>query len=242
MTSQTRGAASELAARIDGRRLGHFITKVTGARPVRPRAGWLYVDVALAELEGAVSSSPFVTGIISGGGRGVQQWIECRIFPQVKFGDDRLVDTRELGLEAGFIDLLGSLIPPGGHLMVDYDSGGQDLTLAELVLQVPPAASYLGELMFRAGFRGQFKDWYFSEGGHEGPRKLQANKSPNPAAARAALRNHQESLKQFVGRPLPQNPADREVIRNAIARAHRLIKDFGPPDPKPTGTPGGPAT
>ncbi len=114
--------------------------------------------------------------------------------------------------------------------MIDYDSGGQDLTLAELVSQVPPPASYLGELMFRAGFRGQFKDWYFSEGGHEGPRKLQANKSPNPAAAQAAMRDHLQNLKQFVRRPLPENPAHREIIRNAAARARRLIKDFGLPN------------
>jgi hypothetical protein len=229
MTSPPPGAASELAGRIDGHQLGPFTLKVTGARPVRPRKGWLYVDVALAEPGGAVSNSPLLTGIVSGGGRGVAPWVECRIFPQVSFGDRGLVDARKLGLEAGVIKLLGGLIPPGGHLMVDYDSGGQDLTMTELVLQVPPSASYLGELMFRAGFRGQFKDWYFSEGGHEGPRKLQANKSPNPAAARAAMRIHFQSLRQFVRRPLPQSPSDREVIRNAIARARALIKDFSPP-------------
>ena len=136
------------------------------------------------------------------------------------------IDARELGLEADIMNLLGALIPAGGHLMIDYDSGGQDLTLAELVLQVPPPASYLGDLMFRAGFRGQFKDWYFSEGGHEGPRKLQANKSPNPAAARAALSDHLRILKQFARRRLPANPANRVIIRNAVARARRLIKDF----------------
>jgi hypothetical protein len=225
-TSNPPGAASVLATRIDGHRLGRFSLKVTGARPVRPRAGWLYVDIALADREGAVSRSRFVTAIVSGGGRGVKQWVECRIFPQVEFEDGHQVDARELGLEAGIINLLGALIPAGGHLMIDYDSGGQDLTLAELVLQVPPPASYLGDLMFRAGFRGQFKDWYFSEGGHEGPRKLQANKSPNPAAARAALSDHRRILKQFARRPLPANPANREIIRNAAARARRLIKDF----------------
>ncbi len=228
MTSDAPGAASALATRIDGKRLRHFSLKVTGARPVRPRSGWLYVDIALADPEGAVSTSRFITAIISGGGRGVKQWVECRIFPQVEFDDGHLVDARELGFDADAINLFGVLIPAGGHLMIDYDSGGQDLTLAELVLQVPPPASYLGELMFRAGFRGQFKDWYFSEGGHEGPRKLQANKSPNPAAARAALKDHIRNLKQFVRRPLPSNTANREIMRNAAARARRLLKEFTP--------------
>jgi hypothetical protein len=193
-------------------------------RPVRPRVGWLYVDLALAERE--QHSSPFVTAIVSGGGRGVRQWVECRIFPQVEFPGGRTVDARKMGLEAAIIGRLADLIPPGGHLMIDYDSGGQDLTLAELVAQVPPPASYLGELMFRAGFRGQFKDWYFSEGGHEGPRKLQANKSPTAEAERAAIRDHMWLLRQFVRRRLPSG-ASAEVIANAVARARGLIKDFG---------------
>jgi hypothetical protein len=226
MTEQT-GAALSLVHSFDGHRLGLFRLKITGVRPVRPRTGWLYVDIDLADEHDKVSASHFATAIVSGGGRGVQQWVECRIFPQVQFNDGRVVDARKLGLEAGIIRLLGKLIPAGGHLMIDYDSGGQDLTLSELVARVPPAASYLGELMFRAGFRGQFKDWYFSEGGHEGPRKLQANKSPNAAAARAALKEHLGVLRQFVRRPIPKEEPTRSFISKAVARARRLIKDFG---------------
>lgn len=233
--SEQFGAAELMARKIDGHRLGIFYLKVTGLRPVRPRAGWLYVDIDLAGPQGAVSTSHFVTAIVSGGGRGVKQWVECRIFPQVEFSaeyqvrnnEGGIIDARNLGLEAGFIGLLGRLIPAGGHLMIDYDSGGQDLTLAELVARVPPAACYLGELMFRAGFRGQFKDWYFSEGGHEGPRKLQANKSPNAAAARTAMVEHLEILNHFVRCPLAQEEPGSVLIDNAIERARNLIRDFG---------------
>lgn len=227
MTPQLSGAASDLAAKINGHRLGRFSLAVTGIRPVRPRVGWLYVDVALVDPKGDASKSHFMTAVVSGGGRGVKQWVECRIFPEVEFEDGHVINAREQGFEAGLIRLLGQLIPPGGHLMIDYDSGGQDQTMSELVLQVPPAASYLGELMFRAGFCGQFKDWYFSEGGHEGPRKLQANKSPNPAAEKTAMRDHLQTLRRFVRRPLPEKPAQREIITGAIARAKALIKDFG---------------
>ncbi len=225
MTELT-GAAAAMARKIDGRRLGRFHLNVTGMRPVRPRPGWLYVDIALADSQGETSASHFVKAIFSGGGRGVKQWVECRIFPRVEFAQGRAVDARELGLEAGIIGLFGRLIPPGGHLMIDYDSGGQDQTLAELVARVPPPASYLGELMFRAGFRGQFKDWYFSEGGHEGPRKLQANKSPHAAAARAALAEHLQILRQFVRRSLPLTEPERGLVSGAIERARKLIKDF----------------
>ncbi len=228
MTEQS-GAAMSMIRAIDGHRLGRFSLTVTGVRPVRPRIGWLYADIGLADPDGLASSSHFVTAIVSGGGRGVKQWVECRIFPQVEFSDGRIVDARALGLEARMVGLFGKLIPAGGHLMVDYDSGGQDLTLAELVARVPPPACYLGEMMFRAGFRGQFKDWYFSEGGHEGPRKLQANKSPTPAAERAAIAEHMTTLEQFTRRPLPADKAGRELIANAAARARKLIADFALP-------------
>ena len=230
--SDNSGAAFTTARAIDGHPLGHFQLKVTGVRPVRPRVGWLYVDVDLGEAQGAISSTHLATAIVSGGGRGVKPWVECRIFPQVSFADGRVIDARELGLEAGFISLMGALIPPGGHLMVAYDSGGQDLTLAELVARVPPPSCHLGELMFRAGFRGQFKDWYFSEGGHEGPRKLQANKSHNPSAAQTAMREHLATLRQFIRRPLPQPEAERVLIAKAIERARKLIKDFGGSEPR----------
>jgi hypothetical protein len=224
--SEDSAAASTVHA-IDGCLLGRHSLKVTGVRPVRPRVGWLYVDIDLGAPEGEISTTHLATGIVSGGGRGVKPWIECRIFPQVSFGHKRTIDARALGLEAGFINLLGSLIPPGGHLMIDYDSGGQDLAMAELVARVPPVCCHLGDLMFRAGFRGQFKDWYFSEGGHEGPRKLQANKSPDAGAQRESIREHMLVLRRFVRSPLPKEERAASLIANAAERARGLIRDFG---------------
>ena len=80
--------------------------------------------------------------------------------------------------------------------------------------------------MFTAGFRGRFKDWYISEGGHEGPRKLQANKSPNAAAARDALRFNLDELKQFIRRQPPENAEDAALVARAQDRARLLLKEF----------------
>ena len=134
------------------------------------------------------------------------------------------IKARALGLEARMIDLMGELIPAGGHLMIDYENPGQEETFAELGLRVPPPASYLGSLMFQAGFRGDFKDWYFSEGGHEGPRKLQANKSPDRAAARRAIANHRRELSAFVARKLPPDTAQAEIVAGAQTRARELLR------------------
>ncbi len=219
-------AARTLAERLDGRKLGAYRLALAEARRVGPRAGWLRVSLGLVDARGITSKGPLMDGIVSGGGRGVMPWIECRLFPRLEDEANRTIDARALGLEAQMVDALGRLIPPGGHLMIEYESPGQEETFAELTLHVPPPASYLGSLMFRAGFRGGFKDWYFSEGGHEGPRKLQANKSPNERAARLALKNHRRELADFIRRPVPSRAADAEVIIRAQRRARALLKEL----------------
>jgi hypothetical protein len=167
-----------------------------------------------------------MTGIVSGGGRGVKPWIECRLYPSLSIDAKETIDARGLGLEADLVGILATLVPPGGHLMVDYESPGQEETFSELLLRVPPAASHLGSLMFKAGFRGHFKDWYFSEGGHEGPRKLQANKSPDAKAARRALEDHRHDLTEFLKRPLPDDKSQAAIVRRAQTRARELICDY----------------
>ena len=196
-------------------------------KPVRPRVGWIYLAVAIIRDEGESSRTALMMGIVSGGGRGVMPWVDGRIYPSVEFPDGSILDTRAAGLEAGLVNLIGELIPPGGHLMIEYESPGQEETHAELLLRVPPAATYLGAMMFRAGFRGHFKDWYISEGGHEGPRKLQANKSPTPDAAREALAANLAELREFLEREPPDDPDDRAIIERAQERARDLLKEFG---------------
>ncbi len=225
----TEPAAKRLATRIDGTKLegeGTFILAVTDLRPVRPRAGWYHLAVALTDAKREPSRTPLMTGLVSGGGRLVMPWFEGRLFPMVEMADGTTIDARAHRLEAAFVDLLGTLVPPGGHLMIEYESPGQHETHAELLLRVPPVASYLGSLMFHAGFRGDFKDWYISEGGHEGPRKLQANKSPTPTAARDAMQNHLRDLRAFIKRPLPDRPEDAAVIKPAQERARALLKEL----------------
>lgn len=230
-TATPAPAALTLAAQVDNHQLidrdgRRWRLKVTSLRPVRPRAGWYYLTVALVGADGAASLSPLMTGIMSGGGRGVRPWCECRLYPEVRTADGATLDARAARLEAALVSRLGAILPAGGHLMVEYESPGQERTHAELLLRVPPAASELGAIMFAAGFRGAFKDWYIAEGGHEGPRKLQANKSPTPAAARAAIRTHARELAEFVKRPLPHNPKDAAIVRTAQDRARKLIGEI----------------
>jgi hypothetical protein len=224
--SPAKSRAEVLAGRLEGRRLGGFKLKVTDLRPVKHRGGWFYLTVRVAEGRGALSHGPLMTGIVSGGGRGVAPWFECRLHPQIELASGQLLDARAEGLEAGIIQALGEIVPPGGQIMVDYENAGQEMTFSELLLRVPPAASHLGALMFHAGFRGDFKDWYFSEGGHEGPRKLQANKSPEAAAASRAIAAHRKQLATFIKRPLPEDSDQAEVVRGSQRRARALLEEL----------------
>jgi hypothetical protein len=231
MSALIESAAGHLSAQIDSAELhsngdpATYRLVLTDLKPVPKRAGWLYLSISVCR-SGVASNTPLAMGIVSAGGRGVMPWFELRLFPSVELADGSTLDARAAGLEAEFVKLIGSLVPPGGHLMIDYESAGQSATHAELLLSVPPAASYLGFLMYQAGFRGEFKDWYISEGGHEGPRKLQANKSPTPSAARAALRTHRADLEAFMKRPLPKAADAAVTIQRARERARMILKDL----------------
>jgi hypothetical protein len=209
---------------IDGRT---FELVLIGLKEVRLRAGWLRFALTMRGEDGLPARTPLMTGIISGGGRGVMPWCEGGILPWIELANAQRFDARKAGLEADLIKVIGSLIPDGGHLMLEYESPGQSETHRELLLRVPPAATHLGALMFAAGFRGHFKDWYISEGGHEGPRKLQANKSPNAAAAREALESNLDELKQFIRRQPPESGEDAILVARAQDRARALVQEFG---------------
>src|SRR6516225_6622517 len=223
--------AKQIAERLGASQLSSTVGRdfelvLSQLSEVRLRAGWLKFALTVRDENGQPAQTPLITGIISGGGRGVMPWCEACIYPWLEFANGKRLDARAAGLEDGLIRLISSLIPPGGHLMLEYESPGQTETHRELLLRVPPAATHLGALMLAAGFRGHFKDWYISEGGHEGPRKLQANKSPNAEAARVALRSNLEELKQFISRPPPENAADAALVTSAQARAGSLLREF----------------
>ena len=80
--------------------------------------------------------------------------------------------------------------------MIEYDSPDQFATARVLTLRYPQACSPTGYVLFRVGCRS-YRDWYISEGGREGPRKLQGFKPLNSEIAAektAILRTDIESM------------------------------------------------
>jgi hypothetical protein len=219
--SATNPIVRALQKKFARRRIGAWRLILDQVRPFLQRVGWFHISVALASGNGRRIGGPAMTAIVSGGGRGVKPWIEGRLYPTIKIGSET-IRTRAAGIQDELIAIMGEVIPLGGHLMIDYESGGQEQTFSELRAGIPPAATSLGARMLVVGFVGEFKDWYFSEGGHEGLRKLQANKPPDALAARRAIAQRIEELEVCRKRLNDTNHSD--TMAGLIQRTRILIE------------------
>lgn len=119
---------------------------------------------------------------------------------------------------------LRRLVPPGGHLMVEYDSPARADVAAALAAGVPPAATSLGEQLIRGGFAPRFKDWSISEGGLEGPRKLQCYVPSDDGTARVWREDAIRSLHAFLE---AATSGEQPVLALARERARRVLKLLG---------------
>jgi hypothetical protein len=140
--------------------------------------GARYFQLFLVGERGHLSGEPIVFGMHNSGPYPGYNWLEVvRYQPAPRLGE-ATADLRAAGQELPLFQALAELVPPGGHLMVEYESPAQKESERILTLDYPPVTSPLGYLLFSAGCRS-FRDWYISEGGREGPRKLQGYKPLN---------------------------------------------------------------
>lgn len=185
-------------ARLHGQGLGGYRLFVL----VGPKnnVGSRYFQLFLLDGKGRLSDEFLALGLQSSGPFPAFNWVEFTQYrPALRIGG-KSVGLAAEGLDLGLFEAVSELVPPGGHIMCEYDSPGQQATARVLTLGYPPAASPIGYLMFRAGCRS-YRDWYISEGGREGPRKLQGFKSLDAeigAEKTAALR---AELEELLSRP-----------------------------------------
>ena len=81
------------------------------------------------------------------------------------------VDVPE-GIDLQIVEALAKLVPPGGALMMEYESAHRRSTARALAQRVPAAATPLGGLMFAAGCGMAFQDRHTAGGGRSGRRAL----------------------------------------------------------------------
>jgi hypothetical protein len=158
--------------------------------------GSRYFQLFLADSVGSLADGALALGLHNSGPYPAFNWIEMTQYQErPRFGETEL-SLWDSGLDEALFEALSGLVPAGGHLMVEYDSPGHRATERILTLGYPAAASPLGFRLFGAGVRS-YRDWYISEGGREGPRKLQGFKPLNAEIAAektAALRTELEAM------------------------------------------------
>ncbi|MBI2369377.1 MAG: DUF1122 family protein [Deltaproteobacteria bacterium] len=203
---------------LDGLRIGDHIVSVVGVRPLRRRIGWSGFTLALRWADHG-GLTPVFEGIFSEGGRRVGSWMDLSyLHPSVDGSWQRPL-----------FQALGGLVT--SHLMVAYEGWGIEgaphrETEEALRLGVPPAATPLGMLLYWAGCRGGWRDWYIAEGGAEGPRKLQAEKPLDEPTAQRFNAELVLELHQFLARVPGWSATGVEAACRARARA--LLAELGP--------------
>ena len=169
-------------AAIDGASLGGGLRLVVLLGP-RSSVGSTYFRCMLDGPEGP-TSAPVIFGLQNSGPFPGFNWIEVLDYsdaPPLAAGGAQPVAPE---VERALFGQLASLVPAGGHLMAEYDSRPRASTARALAADVPPVATPLGALLFDLGCGVAFRDWYISEGGREGPRKLQGFRATNEEHAR----------------------------------------------------------
>ncbi|MBI4302455.1 MAG: DUF1122 family protein [Chloroflexi bacterium] len=212
---------------LEGQKLG--TTSLHILLGPKNRFGARYFQIFLKDALGRLSDQPTVFGLYSSGKYPSYNWIEIiRLSTKLTFtsedGHKNSTDLHLEGADQQLLQYLADLIPPGGHLMVEYESPEQETTARSLVLGMPAVATPLGSLLYRVGCGAGFKDWSIAEGGNEGPRKLQGYKALNSEQARFKAEAMAEELIAFLRR-LP-NPRFPELERPARQRAIDILRSL----------------
>jgi hypothetical protein len=184
--------------------------------------GSRYFQLLLANGKGRLADEPPALGLHNRGPYPAFNWVELTRFEARQAFGDAAADLYAEGLALPLFGMLSELVPPGGHLMVEYDSPSQKASERALTLGYPPVTSPIGYLMFQVGCRS-FRDWYISEGGREGPRKLQGFMPWNEEIATekaAALVRELQSFLSAAG-------AEPEWRPYAEANARQVLQALG---------------
>ena len=177
------------------------------------------------EHSGCLSREPVLMGLYHSGPYPGYNWIEvAQVNERLTFG------ARDVGpgiaISAAslrrLVALLGELIPPGGHLMLESESPRWASTARALNLGAPPAATELGELLRAAGCAASIRNWDIPEGGREGLRKLQGFKPLDDGRARSAREARDRELRDFLASLAPG--AQPDALLDARRRARRLLR------------------
>ncbi len=186
-------------AALEGAAVGEDVRLEVQLGP-RNHVGSTYFRLYLVTGDLGRVLAPVVFGLHNSGPYPGYNWVEIIEWRDVlPLADGRSVEV-PAGIERLVFQRLGELVPPGGHFMAEYDSPSRTVTARALAMKVPPIATPLGALLASAACGAAFRDWYISEGGREGPRKLQGFRALNREHSRVRALEMVASLEAFLER------------------------------------------
>jgi hypothetical protein len=198
-------------ARVHGASIGGY--RLIALLGPKNNVGSRYYQLFVADGDGRLCDDVLALGLHNTGSFPAFNWIETTQYSEVLRIGDETLDLAKTQLDRALFGLLAQFVPAGGHIMVEYDSPTHRATARVLTLGFPPVCSPIGYLMFGIGCRS-FRDWYISEGGREGPRKLQGFMPLNNEIRLEKTQKLREELAAFLSRSEAE-PRDegREVAR-----------------------------
>ena len=206
-------------AAIDGASLGGGL-RLTVLLGPRSAVGSSYFRCGLDGPEGQ-TAAPVIFGLQNSGPWPGFNWVEVLDYsdaPPLAGGGVQPVSPE---VERALFGQLAGLVPTGGHLMAEYESRPRTSTARALAAGVPPVATPLGALLFDLGCGVAFRDWYISEGGREGPRKLQGFRATNEEHARTRGLETIAALDAFLDAARPSG--ELWALTEPLARRVRAV-------------------
>jgi hypothetical protein len=167
------------------------------------KSGWRSFTLLLRGA-GDDAGEPVASGIHSRGGRGVLPWIEI-----ATYRPDRLPRPLPESPDVVLFRALHDILEPGSHIMLWYEDEPGRPTDRALLKGVPPLLTPFGRVLFEAGFLSG-RDFHLPEGGHEGGRKLWAERPPGERTARAWRARGLREAAGYFCRPIRGNILDIE--------------------------------
>jgi hypothetical protein len=179
--------------------------------------GSRYFQLWLSAAAGRLADEALALGLHNSGSFPAFNWIELAQYRAVQRFEDATLDLATEGLDLELFGLLSPFAPAGGHMMVEYDSPSQRISERLLTLGYPQVTSPLGYLMFQVGCRS-YRDWYISEGGREGPRKLQGFKPLNQEIRREKEQRLRQELAEFLSKAAETQDEWGEAARHTARK------------------------
>ena len=201
---------------LRSKKIGPYLTQLR-FQP-RRRVGHFDISLFLKDGDGKISDKPLIEGIYSKGNptQHIQPWFDIHYSDRADFGDGNpVVLSRSGRLAEDVFETIGEAVGPGGMIFVSLITDMVWETESELhrmtreclearSLEIPPAATPLGRLLFTGGCRN-VKSQAFDV---QGSSRIAGEKAPNPDIERQFTQKLQTQLQEFLGRRAHRESAE----------------------------------